>query len=417
VSWIGLAFSFGILLTHGGCRSKPDPEEKVRAALREVAGQLSDCEDRQPGSRDTGESLRCSPEWLSPDGRLLLLDTGVVLDVSTGAEVWRAPAHEYPVLSAGWSPTSDGICLVRGISGGESDVGVLYSRVPDGEPVPLLEAIPREGRDGWVCVSFGRSSQEVVVGVGIPPFGGKQARVAYYVCQVREHERRSVLAETVRLQPNSRAYLPVQMLPVVAGERVLVVNGPLTGEGAIWLLDLPRGSVAAAVTERTPAIERQRLHRDDEMQPLACRRLVLDRPGQRCVLGLGVGGSDPGCELFSVGVGEQASVDYLGFVPRGLRPPAVLPGGVGFVLPVAVPGVTARAYAGYHKEAFSLYRFDAKLSKRQRLTHSAVRDDSPVWSEALRRIIFRRDGKEIWSVSLSGDDAMRVWPPQTEALR
>jgi hypothetical protein len=346
-----------------------------------------------------------NPEWLSPDGRLLLLDTGLVLDVSTGAEVWRAPVGRYRVSGAGWSPTSDAICYVRGAGGSG---GVLYSKVPDGEPVPLVGALPGKSRECWLCTSFGRSSQEVVVGAGRPGLPGNEWS-AYYVCRILERERRAVLTATLELPPRLRPHMPVQMVRIGAGERVLVVNGPPRQEGAIFVLDLAHLSVAVAVTERTPALQRRRLHWGDQMEDLPSRLVVPDGPRHGCVLGLGVGGPGGGCELFGVAVDGQPSVEHLGLVRGGLRPPAVLPGGRGFVIPVLLRPVR-RPASGAVRDVFHLEFLDAKLSTSRGLTGGAVRDDSPVWSAAARRVVFRRDRKEIWSVSLQGGDARRVWP-------
>ena len=59
------------------------------------------------------------------------------------------------------------------------------------------------------------------------------------------------------------------------------------------------------------------------------------------------------------------------------------------------------------KQYFWRVRYGLNPSK---LTDGPVFDDLPVWSDAVGRVLFRRDEREIWSVSLSGGDARRLWP-------
>ncbi len=47
------------------------------------------------------------PEWLSPDGRMLIADAHGpwIIDVETGRELWRGPKSPAAIQAAAWSPT------------------------------------------------------------------------------------------------------------------------------------------------------------------------------------------------------------------------------------------------------------------------------------------------------------------------
>jgi hypothetical protein len=378
---------------------------------------LPACRRGEPSAPQTREfHVEYRPEWLSPDGRLLLvtagpprmLGRGLVLDVTNGAEVWRPPEEEPLILLASWSPRSDAICWSTPAKDPRDQI--LYANIPKGAPVALLHRAPADlRRDLLYNVCFGESPEEVLVGacrLGLP---GNQ-RTVFFALDTSRGADKARVTTIVRAASGADAQMPIQMTRVGDGQRVLVVDGVVHSVRGVYLANLARGSFAPVVSESTPEVATLRAARGDQLDELSWVRLVPWPDSQRWAFGLRT--ARTGCDVFTIEGEDQMRVTHVGFAALALPEVAPLPGAEGYVIAVA-DSLSAERVQRPEDVMSHLYVFDATLKRHQRLTEAPARDDCPLWSKAAGRVVFRRHETEIWSVSLAGGEPTRLWAPPT----
>ena len=355
--------------------------------------------------------LDYTPQWMSPDGRYLIVRPVGVLDLTAGEEVLPEIGRtgESGMTSAAWAPASDLLCWLR------LDGRVSMWRPPAGRPMDLTPNLLEylQYQTGNTAICFGRSEQELVLGA--PGYGPSR--------HLPEHASFSVFGVGQgRLQPGDTVTAPLsvppgstmEMLPIADGSRVLVVyrTEHKSPERGIYLLDLAGRSLTVAAGERAQPIAALRARWGERMDYLPFTHLVgPDRQGQyHFVLYVRrADGRDIGCELLSLRPDAKPGLTWIGLARDCIGPPAVLPSDGGFVFARRTPALTVQT-GTKRWPAGNLVLLDATLQHQRSLTEGAVLDELPLWSHALGRVVFRRDQRELWSVCPQGGDARRVWP-------
>ncbi len=393
------------------------------AVLLAAAVGCGGCRPSEPTAAQGQQEIIYRPEWLSPNGRFLFMELppigAVAIDVSTGAQVWRSPFADNRPYEASWSPASDALCWWD-LFGYATDEGgaVSYSSVPGGNPVQVLDAdaVP-ELKGGWCNVCF---TGPRTIALGTHKIGDtKEApwQTTYRDVSLGDGGSPARVTRTVRLPAGLSPHAPSHMVAIPGGHRVLVVGRDESGNGSgdgIYVVDLDHGLVIKVFDDQTSAFAASRARWGGKLGYPYWSPLVRMASGDRWLLAVDVEIEHGGCELFALTVDGKPVAEDLGAVVAGLAPGAVLPQGKGFVFAMFVPGVKVSAPGG-EQPAVNLCLLDPKLQVVRKLTEGPTRDDRPLWSAAAGRVIFRRDMREIWSVSLNGGDARRVWSPDAGA--
>jgi len=394
---------YALLLVAAGCDRVPDGRRTPAPSGPSISG----------ATRVPAGYFDMMPEWLSPDGRFLFI--GVVgqpraIDVCERREVWRPPLDAQGTWSAAWSPDSGRLAWVPGTVGGGP--GVIVVAVPGGTPrnvwAELGTTVPAGGLPLAVC--FGPGPRDLVVGV----FGGglpEHQWTAYLGLSIPDGAgpvrlaNRALVGAAQRIPP----HVPRQMLPIEGGRSTLVVGTHWTGEhlpNALYAIDPARGTVASVprpdVSEATPS------RPNDNREGTASWMGTLSPLdwGHSYLFGVESGGR--GRYLFRVD-GAQTRRIRRDAVPLHFPPLAALDDGSLFALSELVPGSPEpTAVTPLCRSRITV--LDSRTGALRPLTDGSADDDSPIWSRAAHRVLFRRNHTEVWSVSPGGGDLARVWP-------
>jgi len=374
----------------------------------------------KPAQRDRRWFGEYYPEWLSPDGSMLLVTAGrpCLLDVRTGHRVWQGPPLKADVHGAAWSPASDAICWSDAYP--SQQPRLFVQQLPAGSPAEVnpTSAVDRVP-DTVLNSCFGRSGDEIVV--GYYSLLGGMAKGGYVTLRHLPGGGAWAINQQIALPPDIPVARQKTMLPVGDGHQVLILDGssrPSTVPRGLYLLDLAHGSLVRVLDQTNPVLvkEQERLGPGLVLEEPGFGWLVTVPDGSRRHFAFGLPVSFPGelaprwgAAFFLLTMDDRPQVQYVGAIRGAGSDLAVLPGGKGFVVPVEDAKRRGPSPSGKPPPCHLWFAGpDASLVRQ--LTDGSHWDVWPAWSAATRRIVFRRhDTAELMTVSLKGGDAQHLW--------